>query len=322
MPPLPHIQSQNATLKAKQRRDVVAVFVGATSGIGLSTLQTTATLFPNPTIYILGRSASRFAPHLSTLQTLNPSATLIFLERDPSLLSEIDNACAEILDKQTKLDYLFMSPGLMPLNGPQLTSENLETCFVLSYYGRIRLIQNLLPLLRQAPAPRVLSVLAAGREKPFVEDDLGFEQPKNWSAGGAINQITVLMSLGLEYIAEREKKVLFVHSYPGLVRTDIVARLEAPKGSSWFWMLTVSAIKKVFAAYMWVRGMAVEESGERQAWVLTSGEFGTGKMVPVNEHCEQYTAAQMKVVEGYKARGLPERVWVHTMEVLERRTGS
>jgi NAD(P)-dependent dehydrogenase (short-subunit alcohol dehydrogenase family) len=320
MPPLAQIQSQNAALRAKQHRDIVAVFAGATGGIGLGTLQTTTTIFPNPTIYILGRSASRFAPHLSTLQTLNPSATLIFLERDPTLLSEIDKACAEILARQTRIDYLFMSPGLIPLNGPQPTLENLETCFVLSYYGRIRLIQNLLPLLRQAPSPRVLSVLAAGREKPFIEDDLGFEKAKNWSAGGAINQITVLMSLGMEYIAEKEKKVLFLHSYPGLVRTDIVARLEAPEGSSWLWALSVGAIKKVFAAYMWVRGMAVEESGERQAWILTSGKFETGKMVAVNEHCEEYTVAQMKVVEGYKTRGFPERVWGHTMGVLERRT--
>ncbi|KAK0619700.1 hypothetical protein B0T14DRAFT_566524 [Immersiella caudata] len=289
-------------------------------GFELVTGNIAEALFPNPIIYILGRSASKFAPHLSALQTINPFATLVFLERDPSLLSDIDKACEEIRAKQTKIDYIFMSPGLMPLNGPQMTSENSELCFVLSYYGRIRLIQKLLPLLRQAPSPRVLSILAAGREKPFVESDFGFENPKNWSAGGAINQITVLMSLGMEYLAKRERKVLFLHSYPGLVRTDIVARLEAPEGSSWLWVLAVGLTKKAFAMYMVLKGTPVEESGEMQAYILTSGEFEAGKMVPVNEHCEEYAAAQMKVVEGYKARGLPERVWEYTMGVLERAT--
>jgi hypothetical protein len=35
------------------------------------------------------------------------------------LLSEVDRVCKQISAAEKKVDYLYMSPGLMPLNGPQ-----------------------------------------------------------------------------------------------------------------------------------------------------------------------------------------------------------
>jgi len=58
------------------------------------------------------------------------------------------------------------------------TKEGLDRSFALFYYSRIRLIMNLLPLIRQSPRPRVLSVLNGGREKAMLDDDIGLENPQ------------------------------------------------------------------------------------------------------------------------------------------------
>ncbi|KAL2152116.1 hypothetical protein VTH82DRAFT_5300 [Thermothelomyces myriococcoides] len=322
MTQLSAIREANAALKSEQRKGVVAVFVGATSGIGLHTLRTTVTLFADPTIYIVGRSEARFAGHMAELERLNPTAQLIFLQADVSLLAGVDEACDRIIATgPDKVDYLYMSPGLIPLNGPQHTREGLDTCFVLSYYARIRFVQRLLPLLRRAaPAPRVLSVLAAGREGFLAEDDPGLEEARNWSARAAMQHTTTLTSLGLEHLARQHRDVVFLHAFPGLVRTDIFARLEAPPGSGWLWKLVVLLVSRGATALMWLRGITPEESGERQAWHLTSLEFAQerGRLHQINEHSDEIAPGAMQVFEDYKQRGWPERVWEYTERVIEK----
>jgi NAD(P)-dependent dehydrogenase (short-subunit alcohol dehydrogenase family) len=147
------IRAANAALKAERRSGVVAIFVGATSGIGLHTLETTVTLFDDPTIYVLGRSEAKFSVHRAKLEQLNPKAKIIFLQVDVSLVADVDSACDRIAAAETKVDYLYMSAGMIPLNGPQYTREGLDICFALSYYTRIRFVQKLVPLLRKAPSP-------------------------------------------------------------------------------------------------------------------------------------------------------------------------
>lgn len=73
----------------------------------------------SPTIYVIGRSASRFANRKTKLEILNTKAKIIFLEAEISLLSEVDRVCKQIISTEKRVDYLYMSPGLMPLNGPE-----------------------------------------------------------------------------------------------------------------------------------------------------------------------------------------------------------
>ena len=76
----------------------------------------------SPTFYIVGRSASPFATEQTKLEALNSSCKIIFLEAELSLLSDVDKVCKKIMEKERKVDMLYMSPGLMPLNGPQCVS--------------------------------------------------------------------------------------------------------------------------------------------------------------------------------------------------------
>lgn len=100
---------------------LVCVFAGATSGIGASTLERMVQKLQQSTFYILGRSAQRFAAQRARLKSLNSSCRLVFIQAEVSLLVDVDAACKQITAAEQKVDYLCMSPGLIPLNGPQCT---------------------------------------------------------------------------------------------------------------------------------------------------------------------------------------------------------
>jgi NAD(P)-dependent dehydrogenase (short-subunit alcohol dehydrogenase family) len=98
---------------------LTALFVGATAGIGASTVKQFALHANAPTVYIVGRSQAKAAPLLDELKSLNPQATFTFIEAEVSLLKEVDRVCDEILAKEQKLDLLWLSQGLLSFSGQQ-----------------------------------------------------------------------------------------------------------------------------------------------------------------------------------------------------------
>ncbi|KAF2815392.1 uncharacterized protein BDZ99DRAFT_550165 [Mytilinidion resinicola] len=143
------VQAHNAALKTLAP-GLVAVFVGGTSGISLSTALAFAHHTPSPKIYLIGRSQSAADTAIASMKTLNPSAQPTFLQTDISLLKNVDSVCGEVAAKEKKLNLLFMTPGYMTLQGRDETAEGLDLKFVLHYYARMRFIANLLPLLTTA----------------------------------------------------------------------------------------------------------------------------------------------------------------------------
>ena len=113
------IRQCNARFTRDNHLGFVCVFAGGTSGIGASTLEMMALMLHAPTFYVLGRSATRFESQRANLENLNPSCKIVFLEAEVSLLSDVDAVCKRIAAVEQKVDCLYMSPGLFPLNGPQ-----------------------------------------------------------------------------------------------------------------------------------------------------------------------------------------------------------
>ena len=202
--------------------------------------------------------------------------------------------------------------SLQSLTGRIDTKEGLETCFSISYYARMRFVSNLLPLLRQSPRPRVLSVLAGGREKALHEQDIGLDQ--QWSPIAVVNHTTTMTSLAFEHLAEKNERVTFLHSYPGLVRTDIFARLTPPESSGLVWRVTLACICGLVAMVMLCVGMPVEECGERQAFLLMTDRYGPGAW-RINSSSEQISVPG--VLKRYREGSWSERIWEHTIRVFD-----
>ncbi|KAF5591106.1 hypothetical protein FPANT_5839 [Fusarium pseudoanthophilum] len=210
----------------------VAVFVGATRGIGLATLKVLIRALPNPRFYVIGRSKARFAGELALLSEYNPNATIQFVEAEVSLIKVVDDACERIMSAEKHVDLLFMSPGSLAFGGPHYTEEKLDLCFALSFYIRMRLIERLLPMLMQAPHPRVLSVLAGGHEGPLftTDGDIGLRKKGNYTAPRAVNQVTTLHSLAFIHFASHYPKVSWLHVHPGWVATTFLSELLQSAG--------------------------------------------------------------------------------------------
>ncbi|KAI1078797.1 hypothetical protein F5B20DRAFT_192781 [Whalleya microplaca] len=319
MTPVATVIRSNEEFASQNNQGAVCVFAGATSGIGARTLERMMTMFASATFYILERSASRFASQRKVLESLHPQMSIVFIETDVSLISGIDAACEQIAAAEKKVDFLCMSMGGIPINGAVLTREGLETCFAISYYSRMRLVFNLLPLLHQSQRPRVLSVLNGGKEKRIDEQDIGLEQ--KWSILGVMKHTTLMTSSAFDHLATHNDQITFMHNFPSLVKSDNLRRMDPPKSSSFLWRIVLVTVKGLMGIMHFFIGMSPKESGERQAFHLTSSQYTPGSwrissrsdIIPAN-----------KALKYYEDNGWTEKIWEFTEGVWDKalNTGS
>jgi NADP-dependent 3-hydroxy acid dehydrogenase YdfG len=109
------IAQSNALFASQKPEGLVCVLAGATSGIGLATLEKLAAMLQSSKFYVLGRS--EFATQLKELKNSSPSSEFIFIETQVSLISNIDQACQRDTTTEQKVDYLCMSQGSIPFQG-------------------------------------------------------------------------------------------------------------------------------------------------------------------------------------------------------------
>ncbi|KAK9387282.1 retinol dehydrogenase 14 [Lipomyces mesembrius] len=179
------IRSSNSKIATALRPGLVAVFAGATSGIGETSLKQFAKNAVRPRIYFIGRSKESGSRIRAELQKLNPEGEYIYKSVDVSLLRSVDNACREIKDKEAAINLLFLSTGTM-LSGVD-TEEGLNYPVAVAYYARLRFIVNLLPLLRNATdLRRVVTVLAGTREGTIHTNEFQGRNASMLSLGGPL----------------------------------------------------------------------------------------------------------------------------------------
>ncbi|KAI4119553.1 MAG: hypothetical protein LQ345_000550 [Seirophora villosa] len=321
-----------------------AVFTGATQGIGLATLRQLAIHTVTPTCYIVGRSEAKVQEIIDELKELNARGTYVFVKGEVALLESVDECCAKIkgmLGEGKALDLLYMSQGFLTLGGRNETKEGIDTLLSLRYYSRLRFVYNLLPLLSLAPYPHVVSVLAGGKENTINEDDLDLKH--NYGVLTSAHHGTTMSSLALEHLARQNPAVAFVHIYPGYVRTNILQ-----SGFSWpvafFFKYLLQPLLTFFE-------IPLADVGDRQLFHATSARYpplssssapeAQGAPLPQTVQVAEgidgkkgsgaYLATQDsdvapsgtgKLMTGYREKGVPEKVWGHTLEMFEKVRGS
>lgn len=100
----------------------VAVFVGATSGIGKASLIHYAKHAPKPRIYFIARSQSAADEILKQLQQINQEGDYTFMKADASLLKQVDEVCERIREKEESVSLLLQSQGTLDVS----TRKNLS----------------------------------------------------------------------------------------------------------------------------------------------------------------------------------------------------
>lgn len=89
----------------------VALFVGATNGVGRNSIKHFAksTIGSHPRVYFVGRSRERGAQLESELKAINSDGYYEFISADVSLMTAVDDVCQVIMKKEQYLNLLFMS---------------------------------------------------------------------------------------------------------------------------------------------------------------------------------------------------------------------
>jgi NAD(P)-dependent dehydrogenase (short-subunit alcohol dehydrogenase family) len=321
------IQASNALINdATAPR--VAVFVGGTSGIGKLTVRALVAAGASVRIYLVGRKSSEERMHafIQELHAINPKAEVIWIEGEVALLAEAKRVCEAIKIKESRIDLLFLTAGYAPFGIRRETAEGLEITQSLEYYSRMLFVLHLLPLLVEAEAPKVVSVLAGGLEWATIKlDDLDLKKPGNFGAMNAHKQYGAMNTTALEKLANDNPNVTFIHSWPGWVNTGNVRRgLDPNSIMVWFVWLVLEPLIRLFS-------FSDEESGQRHLFQSTSAAFG-GRGVPwkgkpginslekpadglflVNYKCDCTPNAKAVRMLREKAMG---KVWDHTQEVL------
>ncbi|RDL35144.1 Uncharacterized protein BP5553_07075 [Venustampulla echinocandica] len=334
------VRISNSELKQSQSASgLVAVFVGATNGIGMGTLKQFTKLANAPKVYVVGRSRKASTLLLNELEASNPQATVVFFETEVSLMKNVDQICDEIKVKEKKLDILFLSCGYLTWDGRTETIEGIDIPHALRYYTRLRFTYNLLPLLTASPSPRVISILAGGREAEIDLTDL--EVRNNFSGIKAMKNGTTQTTLAFEELVKSYPSITFIHKYPGFVDTGVVDRLMGTtKG---IYALPATAFRWLLLPIINLFATSVDEAGERGLFLATSARYPSAKpkaegglWVPVPKGVDVATSAVEGVYRvgaddatvkdtpaliAYRKENAGKTVWENTLAVWERALG-
>ena len=105
--------ASNASIVTSLPAGMVAVFVGATSGIGEYTLKAFARQAKNPKAYFIGRSQEAGSRITAECQSINPGGQFIFIKSDVSLLNNVNDVCKQILEQEDCVNLLFQTQGTL-----------------------------------------------------------------------------------------------------------------------------------------------------------------------------------------------------------------
>ncbi|KAK8053326.1 hypothetical protein PG996_012627 [Apiospora saccharicola] len=273
------IRASNAQISTALLPGLVAVFVGATSGIGETTLKQLAKRAPQPRIYfsaaaeprahVSHQSSERLIRAANTISSKPMSACSKMWTRSVaiSVPASLPSTCYLSLaglcySESVSLTFPFSACSTWLIVSTPETDEGLHYPMALMYYARTRFIVNLLPLLRQAETlRRVVIVTAGGKEGAVFPADF---QANRLGMLSFRPHATSMVTPSLLAIAKSAPEISFVHVYPSFVKTGMSRELTG----------FVSAITKVlFAPVMSMLQVPIDETGERQVYFATSARF-------------------------------------------------
>lgn len=156
-------------------------------------------------------------------------------------------------------------------------------------------------------------MLNGGKEKRINEQDIGLQ--RNWSIFAVIKHTTLMTSLAFDHLAANNDHITFMHNFPSLVKSENPRRTTPSESSSFVWRIVLVAIKGFMGVVRFFIGMSPKESGEREAFHLTSTKYTPGSwrinsrsdVVPVN-----------KALKYYQDNGWTEKIWKFTEGVWEK----
>lgn len=198
----------------------LAVVTGANSGTGKEAARKLAAA--GARVILAVRTVSKGEQAGADILTRHPEADVDVRRLDLADLASIREFAAILIAEGRPLDLLLNNAGVMMLPQRHETADGFETQFGTNFLGHFALTLQLLPLLLQARAPRVVT-MSSGNQAPIDFANL------NWvhdydpiAAYGRSKLADLLFSQQLARLAsERGWDLLSVGAHPGAASTSI-----------------------------------------------------------------------------------------------------
>ena len=110
---LSDVQFSNSRIASTLPARLVAVFVGATNGIGEYTLKQFAKHTQQPRVYFVGRSQEAADRIVAECKALNSKGEFFFVKADVGLIGTVDDVCRDIKSKEMSINLLFLNQGTL-----------------------------------------------------------------------------------------------------------------------------------------------------------------------------------------------------------------
>lgn len=128
-------------------------------------------------IILAGRSPAAGEAAVSSIRATAPTAHVRFELLDLASLASIAALAGRLEQDLGAIDMLLCNAGVMSPPRRRTTSDGFEQQFGVNHLGHFALTARLLPLLRKAPAPRVVSVTSLAQRYARIDfDDLQSER--------------------------------------------------------------------------------------------------------------------------------------------------
>jgi len=201
----------------------LAVVTGATGGLGYETALALARA--KAEVLVTGRNPEKGRAAVERIQDTVPSANVRFEMLDLSSLASIRELAAKLIVRGQPLDLLVNNAGVMQLPTRRLTEDGFETQFGTNHLGHFALTGLLLPLLREAEAPRVVNVSSLAHRGGRIDfDNLQAElKYKPWGAYQQSKLANLLFTFELQRRSDAYGWGLMSNAaHPGFARTDLI----------------------------------------------------------------------------------------------------
>jgi NAD(P)-dependent dehydrogenase (short-subunit alcohol dehydrogenase family) len=200
-----------------------AVVTGATGGLGYETALSMAKA--GSEVVLTGRDDRKGQSAVEKISREVTGAKVSYEHLDLASLASIADFAQRMRARQS-LDLLVNNAGVMALPRRQTTADGFEMQFGTNYLGHFALTARLMPLLRRASGPRVVSVSSLAHRTGFIDfDDLqGARVYSSWKAYGQSKLACLMFALELQRRSDAAGWNLISNAaHPGFARTSLFA---------------------------------------------------------------------------------------------------
>ena len=200
-----------------------AIVTGATGGLGYEAALALARA--GAEVILTGRDDRKGQSAVEKISGEVAGARLSYERLDlASLASVVD--FSQRMTARPSLDLLINNAGVMALPRRQTTADGFEMQFGTNYLGHFALTARLMPLLRRAGGPRVVSVSSLAHRTGFIDfNDLqGARVYSPWKAYGQSKLACLMFALELQRRSDAaDWKLTSNAAHPGFARTNLFA---------------------------------------------------------------------------------------------------